>query len=305
MDETAGVPKQNIISERDFAQLDRQLEQKQNVSTAAVSGLICFANNKTANYLENCTEEEKSQMIKRAMEEKADYIAKYRRRKKRIEELKIQQMEERREKREKNQAAKEKRKEELDINLAQIGGLWRNENDLLQNKEKIDKNKWNAALTTQVKYRKLVLGTVVENKKLLQLSSNKKEFSTEELEENFKCVLNGLQVNCQEEVETTYVEGNIRKDCVTQSIRKREAAGKVRVPPAKVMRDDFPELVRKTILHKWEIDGKECWIKGKVLKAVGDINDIACMFQVKYEDEEENKDVTLYEYYKNNDLVVL
>ena len=29
------------------------------------------------------------------------------------------------------------------------------------------------------------------------------------------------------------------------------------------------------------------------------------MFQVKYEDEEENKDVTLYEDYKNNDLVVL
>ena len=81
----------------------------------------------------------------------------------------------------------------------------------------------------------MILGTVVENKKLLQLSSNKKEFSTEELEENLKCVLNGLQVNCQE-VETTYVEGNIRKDCVTQSIRrKREAARKVGVPPAKVM----------------------------------------------------------------------
>ena len=271
-----------------------------------MSGLICFANNKTANYLENCTKDEKSQMIKRAMEEKGDYVAKYRRRKKRIEEQKIKQMEERREKREKNQAAKEKRKEELDINLAQIGGLWRNENDLVQHKEKIDKNKWKAALITQVKYRKLILGTVVENKKLLQLSSNKKEFSTEELEENLKCVLNGLQVNCQEEVETTYVQGNIRKDCVTQSIRrKREAAGNVGVPPAKVMRDDFPELVKKTILHKWEVDGKECWIKGKVLKAVGDINDITCMFQVKYEEEEENKDVTLYEDYKNNDLVVL
>ena len=98
VDETAGVPKQNIISERDFAQLDRQLEQKQNVSTAAASGLTCFANNKTANYLENCTKDEKSQMIKRAMEEKGDYVAKYRRRKKRIKEQKIKQMEERREK---------------------------------------------------------------------------------------------------------------------------------------------------------------------------------------------------------------
>ena len=37
-------------------------------------------------------------MIKRAMEEKGDYVAKYRRRKKRIEEQKIKQMEERREK---------------------------------------------------------------------------------------------------------------------------------------------------------------------------------------------------------------
>ena len=64
MNETAGVPKQNIISERDFAQLDRQLDQKQNLSTAAVSGLICFANNNTANYVDNCTKEEKSQMIK-------------------------------------------------------------------------------------------------------------------------------------------------------------------------------------------------------------------------------------------------
>ena len=62
---------------------------------------------------------------------------------------------------------------------------------------------------------------------IINKPSNKKEFSTEELEENLKCVLNGLQVNCQE-VETTYVQGNIRKDCVTQSIRrKREAAGNV------------------------------------------------------------------------------
>ena len=215
-------------------------------------------------------------------------------------------MEERRAKQEKSQAAKEKKKEELDINLAQIDGVWRNELDLLENKEKIDKNKWKAALVTQIKYRKVILGTVVENKKLLQLSSNKKEFSTQELEENLKCVLNGLQVNYEGDVQTTYVEGNIRKDCVTQSItRKREAAGKVAVPPTKVTRDNFPNLVTKTILHKWEVDGKECWIKGRVLKAVGDINDITCMFQVKYEDEEENKEVPLYEDFNNNDLVIL
>ena len=59
MHETEGVPKENIISETDFAHLDRQLEQKPTASTVALSGIICFINNKTPEYLDSITPEEK------------------------------------------------------------------------------------------------------------------------------------------------------------------------------------------------------------------------------------------------------
>ena len=63
MQETAGAPKHNIISEWDFAQLDRQLLQKPAASTIALSSLICFMNNGTPKYIENLSLEERGKMI--------------------------------------------------------------------------------------------------------------------------------------------------------------------------------------------------------------------------------------------------
>ena len=63
MEETAGTPKENIISERDFAQLDRLLDKSPTPSTIAASGIVCFINNKIPEYLESLFEEEKHAII--------------------------------------------------------------------------------------------------------------------------------------------------------------------------------------------------------------------------------------------------
>ena len=84
MQETAVVPKENIISEQDFAQLDKQLEQTPNISRVAVSGLVCFINNKTPEYLVNLSQEEKHKMIKRAIQEAPKKQVAYREKKKMI-----------------------------------------------------------------------------------------------------------------------------------------------------------------------------------------------------------------------------
>ena len=76
--ETRGVPKENIISGRDFAQLDQQLDQTPTISTLAVSGIVCFINNKTSEYLENISQEEKCKMITRAIQEAPGRKAAYR-----------------------------------------------------------------------------------------------------------------------------------------------------------------------------------------------------------------------------------
>ena len=69
MEETAGTPKENIISERDFAQLDRLLDRSPTTSTIAASGIVCFINNKIPEYLESLSEEEKHAIIERAIQE--------------------------------------------------------------------------------------------------------------------------------------------------------------------------------------------------------------------------------------------
>ena len=61
--EASLVPKTNVISERDFAMLDRLLHQKPNSHTIALEGLILFFNNKTANWLASKSEEDRSKII--------------------------------------------------------------------------------------------------------------------------------------------------------------------------------------------------------------------------------------------------
>ena len=109
MQETAAVPKENIISERDFAKLDKQLEQTPNISTVAVSGLVCFIN-KTPEYLENLSQEEKHKMITRAIQEAPNKQVEYKEKKKMIQEAKINQMRAKREKSEMQALAKEKKR---------------------------------------------------------------------------------------------------------------------------------------------------------------------------------------------------
>ena len=76
---------------------------------------------------------------------------------------------------ERDRLSKGKKKEELDALLVQYGGLWRTETEHLENERNINERKWKAVLITQIKYQKVVLETCVKDKKVLQLTSNRKE----------------------------------------------------------------------------------------------------------------------------------
>ena len=59
--ETKSVPKTNVVSERDFAQLDRLLREKPNASTLSLEGIIMFSNNKTGiGYVQSQRKKDKS-----------------------------------------------------------------------------------------------------------------------------------------------------------------------------------------------------------------------------------------------------
>ena len=64
--ETRSVPKTNVVSEMDFAQLDRLLYQKPNATTLCLEGMILFANNKTSRWLYSKSPEERHDLLKKA-----------------------------------------------------------------------------------------------------------------------------------------------------------------------------------------------------------------------------------------------
>ena len=61
--ETRTTPKHKIIYECDFAHLDKECPQ---ISNVALSGMVCFINNKTPQYLDSLSEEERHKLIERA-----------------------------------------------------------------------------------------------------------------------------------------------------------------------------------------------------------------------------------------------
>ena len=60
--------------------------------------------------------------------------------------------------------AKEKKKEELDAVLSQYGRLWQCVDNMVNNMSELNQKEKKAALTAQIKYRKVVIGTKVMTK---------------------------------------------------------------------------------------------------------------------------------------------
>ena len=112
--------------------------------------------------------------------------------------------------------------------------------------------------------------------------------------------------NFTENRSSKYREKEERKELIDTHVeRKRKASACTTRQKEKEKRDEKPDLLGKRILHKWVKEDREEWIFGDVLKAVGNLNDEDCEFEVKYDDEEETLLVKLYEDCKNGDLSVI
>ena len=185
--------------------------------------------------------------------------------------------------------------------------MWLNEEDLERNINSLEDHEKNDAIIAQIKYRKQVLSTRVTDKKLPQLTVNRKEYSTQELEENLRSILRDRYVeNSNENRSSKYREKEERKELIDTHVeRKRKASSCTAGQKEKERREDKPDLVGKRILHKWVKEDGEEWIFGDVLKAVGNLNDDKCEFEVKYDDEDEILIVKLYEDCNNGDLSVI
>ena len=123
----------NIISERDFANLDRLQREKPNANLIALEGMILFTNNKTINWLSNLEEEKKCEYFRLARSKTPEVIRKFKERKILIQRQHQLLLKKREDEKLYKHLMKQKEVEKISKDIQLIGGLWQNCNDINNN----------------------------------------------------------------------------------------------------------------------------------------------------------------------------
>ena len=190
--ETASLKKVNVISERDFAQLDRFVREKPNATSLAIESFIMLGNNKTAQWLSTKPEEERGAILQAAwtLVPKHKEMAKERRlaiQKHKLAELEKQKLE---------AAKREQRRlqetQKITAALATVSGLWVTEQQatsvldgMATTKKKIE------AIKCQVRFRNKVMRQEA-SKDVFAFSKQGKALTLHELTENLLSLIRSV-----------------------------------------------------------------------------------------------------------------
>ena len=302
MKETKSSTAHNIISERDFAQLDRQITHKPCISTITLSGVVAFSNNRTPDYLEKLPEEERHAIMAKSIKQARINRKITFQRKKEIKQKRFEEMEKKREKREADEKVKEERKIEATNELMRFGGLWCDTDTIELQMKNLKEKDMKKAVQAQLRYRRLVLdSSSYQNKTLFHLSSKGKAKDLGTLVENLKEIVVGAVCTDQAPVVTPKASTSTeeRKEKIDEAVKRKSTENISDESP----KQKFPDLVGKSVMHKWEENGVEEWVYGKVLKAKGSLTDIQCEFVVQYNDGV--FEVPLYQDFNSGDLTIV
>jgi hypothetical protein len=126
----ASVKKENDVSEREFATLDRLMREKPNFLFMALEGMILYHNNRVGKWLGEKQEQEKAKLVAASMKLKLELKGLYAARK---AEIRVRADEKLREAQEKEAARKAKLvelKEAISKRVMALGGLWEGVEDM-------------------------------------------------------------------------------------------------------------------------------------------------------------------------------
>lgn len=155
--ETTSVKTTNTISERDFAQLDRLLREKPNATMLALEAHILFSNNRTSEWLEAKSPEQRSKLFDEARKNAPLHRQKYRHYLSTIEKERIKMQQQKQMEREASARKLVEAKEKITSELLEYG-LWVSAEQVLSSliamKTETQKR---AALKAQLRFRKTVL----------------------------------------------------------------------------------------------------------------------------------------------------
>ena len=190
MEETEKCHTTNILSERDFAQMDRKVKQKQNISTIGASGVIMFMNNKTGLWLNEKTQKEQEDLISKVVHLTPERIKAYQEKRKDLLRARQDKMEKKKLDAEVQTQKKSDEKEKLTKKVEEFGGLWGSSDKVDEQLSCLPAKQHRAAIVSQIDFRKVVLEQVPPDRIIGQkgrtVDGKRVEFSVGELTTNLK-----------------------------------------------------------------------------------------------------------------------
>ena len=133
------MPKTNVVSERNFAKLDRLLREKPNASTLSLEAIVLFTNNRTASWLNSKTHGEVTQLLQKARSIAPEFKRLYHQRREQMLQKRAELLQAKERALLAAQQKKLKEKEKLTQEIMQYG-LWQSEEDIRIGLSKLQSN---------------------------------------------------------------------------------------------------------------------------------------------------------------------
>lgn len=264
--ESKSTMKHNKLPEFIFGQLDQLLRYRPNATLLTNEAYLLYSHNKTRQWLESLSPDEKDRLLTNIRKEGKDVREKFKERLKLIEAKRLEIQQERRRKLEESERKRIQNMEEM-TNAVCYYGLWQSQEQVNEGLAKLKTDKeQREALQSQLKFRKKVLNQKHSDSKIFNFSEKVggkyQKLTIEQLKSNvFKLI----------------------QDCLM-------------VPTEEKHQSNVPLLVGKKVSHKFS-DGAE--YIGTVISVVPGFCE---WYNIKYQNDEAIYAYNLAEDYRNGDL---
>ncbi|KAK6191032.1 hypothetical protein SNE40_002782 [Patella caerulea] len=212
--ETQSCPTTNRLGEKDFSDLDREVNRAPQRNTSNISGIICFRNNNAWKFYRNMNPEKRKLCLKRALRLAPKRYSKNKAHRKQLKKKRYQFIMEKKSKRQ--EADNKKQKQILEISEhVKENGLW-NSKTIKQNIQSIDStNAKIKSVKQQLKYHQTILHSKAD-KTLFLYSVNGKPHSLEQLIQNLNQVITFETNNEELEEISSSINANTKFRCESQ-----------------------------------------------------------------------------------------
>lgn len=268
--ETAGAPITNVSPERDFAVLDRILRQKPNARIVALESMVLYSHNKSAMWLDQQSCEVREKLFQAARTSTPAIKEKFKARRQQIQARHDAALVKKQEELARKQLKKIQDKEKLTNEIAKIG-LWMNRLEIEAGLDSITRKAEKIkALKSQINFRSKVLEQTYPDNSVFNFSSNRKQFSINQLQQNLLKLLTTLSEDDHQEPEIIMQHSE-----------------------SEIMQ--HPELlIGQRIKHRFLVNHKLVWYEGTIMAMVSSTE-----FEVNYDGEEDTSCFPLLEDFKN------